>query len=158
MSILIKGMAMPKTCKECPLSVVGYNEVTGDEKRLCLVIPTHFEKTVEKYPDCPLNEIDLVRCGECKYFQRDFYNMEIVCTYHRWAKVLTTSEQYCSHGERRAEEKKANCPLIEIPTPHGRLVEEHYPGELKAKQAEGLFILFRSADEDTDRLILEEEK
>lgn len=58
MSILIKGMAMPKTCKECPLSVVGYNEVTGDEKRLCLVIPTHFEKTVEKYPDCPLIEID----------------------------------------------------------------------------------------------------
>lgn len=47
---------------------------------------------------------------------------------------------------------------VEIPTPHGRLVEEHYPGELKAKHAEGIFILFHSADEDTDRFILEEEK
>ena len=35
------------------------------------------------------------------------------------------------------------------------LVEEHYPGELKAKQPEGLFIMYRSADEDTDRFILE---
>ena len=48
--------------------------------------------------------------------------------------------------------------IVEIPMPHGRLVEEHYPGELKAKQAEGIFILYRSADEDTDRFILEEEK
>ena len=48
--------------------------------------------------------------------------------------------------------------IIEIPTPHGRLVEEHYPGELKAKSAEGILILFRSADEDADRFILEEEK
>ena len=46
---------------------------------------------------------------------------------------------------------------IEIPTPHGRLIEEHYPGELKAKHAEGVFIIYRSADEDTDRFILEEE-
>ena len=50
-----------------------------------------------------------------------------------------------------------DCPLVEIPTPHGRLIEEHYPGELKAKHAEGVFIIYRSADEDTDRFILEEE-
>lgn len=56
------------------------------------------------------------------------------------------------------ESRNPNCPLVEIPTPHGRLVEEHYPGELKAKQAEGIYILFRSADEDTDRFILEEER
>ena len=54
--------------------------------------------------------------------------------------------------------KRPDCPLIEIPTPHGRLIEEHYPGELKAKHAEGIFIIFRSADEDTDRFILEEEE
>lgn len=51
-----------------------------------------------------------------------------------------------------------NCPLIEIPTPHGRLIEEHYPGELQAKQPEGLFIMYRSADKDTDRFILEAEE
>lgn len=53
--------------------------------------------------------------------------------------------------------QRANCPLVEIPTPHGRLIEEHYHGELKAKQAEGLFVMYRPADEDTDRFILEEE-
>lgn len=46
---------------------------------------------------------------------------------------------------------------IQIPTPHGRLVEEHYHGELKAKHAEGLFAVYRSADEDSNRFILEEE-
>lgn len=56
------------------------------------------------------------------------------------------------------EYRMDDCPLVEIPTPHGRLVEEHYPGELKAKSAEGIYILFRSADEDADRFILEEEK
>lgn len=50
-----------------------------------------------------------------------------------------------------------NCPLVGIKTPHGRLVEEHYHGELKAKHAEGLFAVYRSADEDPDRVILEEE-
>ena len=60
----------------------------------------------------------------------------------------------CDFLQKRAE----GCPLVEIPTPHGRLVEEHYPGELKAKQDEGIFVLFRSADEDADRFILEEEE
>ena len=56
------------------------------------------------------------------------------------------------------EEKFSDCPLIEIPTPHGRLIEEHYSGELKAKQPEGVFIIYRSADEDNDRFILEAEE
>ena len=47
---------------------------------------------------------------------------------------------------------------IQIPTPHGRLIEEHYAGELQAKGAEGLFIIYRSADKDTDRFILEAEE
>lgn len=47
---------------------------------------------------------------------------------------------------------------IQIPTPHGRLIEEHYDGELKAKRAEGVFIIYRSADEDNDRFILEAEE
>lgn len=47
---------------------------------------------------------------------------------------------------------------IQIPTPHGRLIEEHYPGELQAKQPEGLFVMYRSADKDTDRFILEAEE
>lgn len=47
--------------------------------------------------------IDFVKCGECKYYKRDFYNMETVCTYHMWAKIFTTSEEYCSHGEPKSD-------------------------------------------------------
>ena len=50
-----------------------------------------------------------------------------------------------------------NVKAIQIPKNCGSLIEEHYPGELKAKQPEGLFIMYRSADEDTDRFILQTE-
>ena len=46
---------------------------------------------------------------------------------------------------------------IQIPKGHGRLIEEHYPGELQAKQPKELFIMYRSADEDSNRFILEAE-
>lgn len=49
------------------------------------------------------------------------------------------------------------CPLIEIPSGTCRLVEEFYPGELKAKQPVGSFIMYRSADEDDGRFILKVE-
>lgn len=63
------------------------------------------------------------------------------------------------HGEVWIETKGiGKAEAVQIPTPHGRLVEEHYHGELKAKHAEGLFAVYRSADEDTGRFILEEER
>lgn len=93
MSILIKGMEMPKNCEEC-----RFLELDGA-------------------------------------FEDD-----------KWLSV-----ESCVFG------KKSNCPLVEIPAPHGRLVEEHYPGELKAKYPERYFIIYYSADEDTNRFILEEE-
>lgn len=51
-----------------------------------------------------------------------------------------------------------NCPLIPIPEPHGRLVEEHYNGELKAKIPQGVIIMYYNADEDKDRIIIEAEE
>lgn len=57
-----------------------------------------------------------------------------------------------------ANDGAIDVEAIQIPTPHGRLIEEHYPGELQAKQPEGLFIMYRSADKDTDRFILEAEE
>lgn len=54
--------------------------------------------------------------------------------------------------------RNPNCPLVDIPTPHGRLIEERYSGELQAKRPEGIFIIYYSADEDPDRFILEAEE
>ena len=57
MSIIIKGMDMPTNCADCPLSVIGYNEVSGEQTRICFVIPKHFPLTIHRLQDCPLIEI-----------------------------------------------------------------------------------------------------
>ena len=59
----------------------------------------------------------------------------------------------CDFLQKRSDE----CPIVEIPTPHGRLIEERYPGELQAKRPEEIFIIYYSADEDRDRFIIESE-
>lgn len=50
-----------------------------------------------------------------------------------------------------------SADAIQIPKGHGRLIEERYPGELQAKYPKGLFITYYSADEDTDRFMVEAE-
>ena len=50
-----------------------------------------------------------------------------------------------------------NAEAIQIPKDHGILIEEHYPGELQAKCPEGLFIMYHSADDDTNRFMFETE-
>ena len=57
MSIVIKGMDMPTNCADCPLSVIGYSEISGEQTRICFVIPKHFPLTIHKLQDCPLIEI-----------------------------------------------------------------------------------------------------
>lgn len=74
MSILIKGMKMPKVCAECPFREVRYD-------------PGYYNYE------------------HCKALGRIFneHSMEI--------DVF--------------EEKFNDCPLVEIPTPHGRLIDEN---------------------------------
>ena len=60
-------------------------------------------------------------------------------------------------GENTMISCDEHANAIQLPKYHGALVEEHYPGELKAKQPMELFIMYRSADEDTDRFIFEAE-
>ena len=47
--------------------------------------------------DCPLIEIDLVRCGECKHYVRE------VCQLDPFWERYTEPNDFCSQGERRAE-------------------------------------------------------
>lgn len=53
--------------------------------------------------------------------------------------------------------KERTVEAIQIPKDHGRLIEERYPGELQAKCPEGLFIMYHSADDDTNRFMFEAE-
>ena len=46
-----------------------------------------------------ISEIDLVRCGECKWYDKDFKDCNIRDSYG-WEYKPT---DFCSYGERRAE-------------------------------------------------------
>lgn len=65
MSVLIKGMEMPRSCEECELA--------------------------------------------------DWYNGDIYCYALRYTVVVSEFEQLY-----------AMCPLAEVPTPHGRLIDENW--------------------------------
>ena len=61
-----------------------------------------YEDDVEDAPT-----IDLVRCGECKYMRKYALRSDeptgIWC--HRWSVPrLVTDDDFCSYGERRADE------------------------------------------------------
>lgn len=46
---------------------------------------------------------------------------------------------------------------IQIPKGHGTLIEERYLGELQVRIPAGVFVVYHSAVEDTDRFIFESE-
>lgn len=73
MSILIKGMEMPKTCAECRL--------------------------------CEGDTMDGLCHAVSKWFDDEYF---------RW---------YQYEEDDIDESKPVNCPLVEVPTPHGRLVD-----------------------------------
>ena len=57
MSVLIKGMEMPKSCGDCNFYYVDYEEGTANcLATSCYVQPHHYHKD-NRDPDCPLVEI-----------------------------------------------------------------------------------------------------
>ena len=48
--------------------------------------------------------IDIVRCGECKYWKESQYYAEVmVCTYVKGATFTRQHDDFCSRGERKDE-------------------------------------------------------
>ena len=84
MGVYIPNMEKPMSCDDCivPLSKCDFLQRRAD--------------------DCPLIEIDLVRCGECKH-SKEWYADRCLC--YLWAEegVSVFEDGYCSYGERRAE-------------------------------------------------------
>lgn len=87
MSVLIKGMEMPKSCHECPLLYV--TSICDGSK------------------DCPLQPI--VRCENCEHFDLDhfenFRGIPLIVAHeicNRWGNgCKTDSNGFCFMGERR---------------------------------------------------------
>ena len=75
MSILIKGMEMPKSCRECPLLYV--TSICGGFK------------------DCPLQP--LVRCENCKHCRKED-EYEYWCYGLCSPARLVRKDDFCSYG------------------------------------------------------------
>lgn len=88
--IAIPNMSKPKDCYECPIAK-SYLDCLMEKKYTC---------PIGHADDCPLIEIDLVRCGECKWYDKDFKDCNIRDSYG-WEYKPT---DFCSYGERRADE------------------------------------------------------
>ena len=90
MGVYIKGMDMPISCEKCPLCYDYLNCSIDDSLQMYLY---------NRHPNCPLIEIDLVRCGECNHSGTDGEN-----TFCMWLGALRKPTDFCSYGERRADE------------------------------------------------------
>lgn len=96
MGVYVPNKKMPKGCVACSY-------------RACVPNGLHFLEALEflgnikgredRADDCPLIDIDLVRCGECKWWN------EIGCA----IRIVDESDKpketdFCSFGERRDDE------------------------------------------------------
>lgn len=89
--VYIPNMSKPKNCSECILADKHLNGLY-EAKYYCRL----------EADSCPLIEIDLVRCGECKH-SKEWYADRCLC--YLWAEegVSVFEDGYCSYGEREGK-------------------------------------------------------
>ena len=90
MGVYIPNMSKPKDCSECILADKHLN-VLYEAKYYCRL----------EADSCPLIEIDIVRCGECKWGNKD--NEGTLWCEHAIGGIMKPTD-FCSYGERRADE------------------------------------------------------
>ena len=88
MGVYIPNMSKPKDCSECILADKHLNGLY-EAKYYCRL----------EADSCPLIEIDLVRCGECKWWNKGFCNNG-----RADANLKLEGNCFCDEGERRADE------------------------------------------------------
>ena len=91
MSILIKGMEIPKNCDECRFCVNGFTD------------------------DAPMYE----------------------CAVQSYENVSVLAES----GGKPFDFRPDWCPLVEIPTPHGRLIDVSTVEEIRFHDADGYHVI-----------------
>ena len=129
MSILIKGMRMPKNCIKCPMQFGGMCYVMPADVDESRVAPTVEEAWKQGKPDwCPLVEIpephgdlidmdapEIVYCKDCRKhnvkvgFDENFHTVwkEDACPlvlYRGKAQGHEFDYQYCAFAERRTDD------------------------------------------------------
>ena len=95
MGVYIPNMEKPKSCGECKFfSGLGYGFH-------CYLNGKHITFIGEIEDICPLIEIDLVRCGECRYYNPLDEDRPFSCEYD--GREVNKTD-FCSYGERRDDE------------------------------------------------------
>lgn len=95
MGLYIPNMEMPKTCFSC-----SFNDGI-----FCALIDNDTDAFIKetaltsRLPNCPLIEIDLVRCGECKHWYRNNPPIDEECD------MLPNADDFCPYGERRTDDR-----------------------------------------------------
>ena len=111
MGVYIPNMELPPWCGKCNLQdgeicyAINENDIGSCLSLFDLEDLENF--CIKRRDDCPLIEIDLVKCGECKYMRKYALRSDeptgIWC--HRWSVPrLVTDDDFCSYGERRADD------------------------------------------------------
>ena len=104
MSILIKGIDMPKSCNGCEFNY--YLEGGSYEWWECVILHDDINQFDTRRTDCPL--IDIVHCKECIHFHYDkpyiIQGIPVlgheVCDF--WGDGCKTNpNSFCSYGERK---------------------------------------------------------
>ena len=108
MSILIKGMKMPPTCRYCEFERIGQ---FGGE--WCALTKTDIpRKPIKRLKDCPLaevvmpnivhwlNDIEIVRCHDCKHKDGHYCHNKDGFAEGNFVR----DDDYCSRGELELEE------------------------------------------------------
>ena len=100
MGVYIPNMSKPKDCYLCEFTN-GY-ECWSNGEPWFDVKEAYAKRTLS--PNCPLIEIDLVRCGECKYYEESEYiEGDMACKYHIGHTYYTEADRFCYYGERKSK-------------------------------------------------------
>ena len=107
MSILVKGVKMPRCCEVCPFNYDYYRcEALGDR----FDDREEIDMETQRLPDCPLVEmpsradvVEVVRCKDCKWWDSEEHNCVIRDSYG-WDYKPT---DYCSYGENAEAQEES---------------------------------------------------
>lgn len=109
MSILVKGVKMPRCCEVCPFNYDYYRcEALGDR----FDDREEIDMETQRLPDCPLVEmpsradvVEVVRCKDCKHHEELLNNNDgnVLCWVHG-LDVIVDRNGYCNYGEREEQD------------------------------------------------------
>lgn len=91
MGVYIPNKAKPKKCGQCPCAYF----TEGALSNVCQITGDDIDDIGELLKNCPIEEVDLVRCEECAWYEKP---------YCRWHDRDNKPTDFCSYGERRNDE------------------------------------------------------